>query len=256
MTLTRRRFLTSLSLAAAATLARVPPARAVEERPETTALRLLHKPSICGAPQYVAEEQLRAEGFTDIHYTKIASSAEVNDAVMHGRADFDAHFAPQWVSAIDGGGAISVLAGVHVGCFELFGNDRVRSITDLKGKVVGVTGLGSSDHMFVSVMPANIGLDPINDIRWISSQSPRPDELFTEGKIDACLGLPLVAQDLRARKIGQVVLNSATDRPWSHYFCWLCHVYIFVTRKGCMSGRIRAAFLTPVWARFSFYGCL
>src|SRR6516162_4004612 len=27
---------------------------------------------------------------------------------------------------------------------------------------------------------------------------------------------------------------------------WLCHVYIFVTRKGCMSGRIRAAFLTPV----------
>jgi len=82
-----------------------------------------------------------------------------------------------------------------------------------------VTGLGSSDHMFVSVMAANIGLDPINDIRWISSQSPRPDELFAEGKIDACLGLPPVAQDLRARKIGQVVLNSATDRPWSHYFC-------------------------------------
>jgi len=27
-------------------------------------------------------------------------------------------FAPQWASAIDGGGAVSVLAGVHVGCFE------------------------------------------------------------------------------------------------------------------------------------------
>ena len=219
MNQTRRHFLATLLLAGAAALARVPPARAAEGSLETTALRLLHKPTICGAPQYLAEELLRAEGFTDIHYTKIASSAEVNDAILHGLADFDAHFAPQWASAIDGGGAVSVLAGVHVGCFELFGNERVRSITDLKGKVVGVTGLGSSDHMFVSVMAANIGLDPINDIRWISSQSPRPDELFAEGKIDACLGLPPVAQDLRARKIGQVVLNSATDRPWSHYFC-------------------------------------
>jgi NitT/TauT family transport system substrate-binding protein len=216
-TQTRRRFLATLSLAAA--LARVPPAGAAEERPETTTLRLLHKPSICGAPQYVAEELLHAEGFTDIRYTKIASSAEVNDAIVHGRADFDAHFAPQWVSAIDGGGAISVLAGVHVGCFELFGNDRVRSISDLKGKSVGVSGAGSSDHLFLAVMAAHIGLDPAHDIRWVTSQSPRPDELFAEGKIDACLGLPPVAQDLRARKIGHVVVNSSMDRPWSQYFC-------------------------------------
>jgi NitT/TauT family transport system substrate-binding protein len=123
------------------------------------------------------------------------------------------------VSAIDGGDAISVLAGVHVGCFELFGNERVRRITDLKGKTVGVTGLGSSDHMFVSVMAANIGLDPAKDIHWIASQSPTPDALFADGKIDACLGLPPVAQDLRARRIGQVVVNSAMDRPWLQYFC-------------------------------------
>jgi NitT/TauT family transport system substrate-binding protein len=216
---TRRRFMTTFSLTCAAALARVPPARAAEERLETTALRLLHKPSICGAPQYVAEELLRAEGFTDIRYTKIASSAEVNDAIVNDRADFDAHFAPQWVSAIDGGGPISVLAGVHVGCFELFGNDRVRSISDLKGKSVGVSGSGSSDHLFLEVMAAHIGLDPAHDIRWVTSQSPRPDELFAEGKIDACLGLPPVAQDLRARKVGHVVVNSSMDSPWSQYFC-------------------------------------
>src|SRR5215475_653880 len=105
---TRRRFLATLSVGATAAMARMPRAPAAEDRLETTTLRLLHKPSICGAPQYVAEELLRAEGFTDIRYIKLASSAEVNDAVMHGRADFDAHFAPQWASAIDGGGAISV----------------------------------------------------------------------------------------------------------------------------------------------------
>ena len=183
---TRRRFLATVSMAGGAVLLRAPPVLAAEGTLETTTVRLLHKPTICGAPQYVAEELLRAEGFTDISYTKIASSAEVNDAIIHGRADFDAHFAPQWVSAIDGGGPISVLGGVHVGCFELFGNERVRRITDLKGKIVGVTGLGSSDHMFVSVMAANIGLDPVNDIRWIASQTPTPADLFADGKIDAC----------------------------------------------------------------------
>ena len=140
---TRRRFLATLSLAGAATLGRVPPAHPAEERLETTVLRLLHKSSICGAPIYVADELLRAEGFTDIRYTKIASSAEVNDAVMHGRADLDAHFAPQWVSAIDGGGGISVLAGVHVGCFELFGNDRVQNIARSQGQECGHQRLGS-----------------------------------------------------------------------------------------------------------------
>jgi NitT/TauT family transport system substrate-binding protein len=215
---TRRRFLATTALAGAAGI--LPPqVLAAEERLETTALRLLHKPSICGAPQYVAEELLHAEGFTDIRYIKLTSSAEVNDAIMRGRADFDAHFAPQWASAIDGGGAVSVLAGVHVGCFVLFGNDRVHSISDLKGKSVGVSGWGSSDHLFLAVMAAHIGLNPMNDIHWVTTLSPRPDELFADGKIDACLGLPPVAQDLRARKVGHVVVNSSMDRPWSQYFC-------------------------------------
>ena len=47
----------------------------------------------------------------------------------------------------------------------------------------------------------------------------RGDTPIAEGKIDACLGLPPVPQDLRARHIGHVVVNSAMDRPWSQYFC-------------------------------------
>jgi NitT/TauT family transport system substrate-binding protein len=219
MTQTRRRFLETLSLAGAAAVARVPPAHAVEERLETTSLHLMRIPAICWAPEYIADELLRAEGFTDIRYIDAASSAAVNEAVEQGVADFNLHFAPQWVSVIGAGGAVTVLAGVHVGCFELFGNDRVRNISDLKGKSVGVTALGASDHLFVSVMAAHIGLDPARDINWVTSQSPPPDELFAQGKIDACLGLPPVPQDLRARKIGHVVVNSSIDRPWSQYFC-------------------------------------
>ena len=41
---------------------------AAEPPPETTRIRLGLVPSVCLAPQYVAEPLLRAEGFTDIQY--------------------------------------------------------------------------------------------------------------------------------------------------------------------------------------------
>jgi NitT/TauT family transport system substrate-binding protein len=116
----RRRFLTGLSLAGAARLLPAP-AIAGEERLETASVRLMRTPSICHAPQFVAEDLLRREGFTDIRYIEAASSAEINEAVASGKVDFNIHFAPQWVSVIDGGDPVTV---VHVGCFELFGNAR------------------------------------------------------------------------------------------------------------------------------------
>ena len=46
-----------------------------------------------------------------------------------------------------------------------------------------------------------------------------PMELFAEGKVDAFLGFPPEPQELRARKVGHVILNTTTDKPWSQYFC-------------------------------------
>ena len=241
---TRRGFLATLSLAGAAGLLRAPRALAAAGPPETTSVRFMRTPSLCHAPQFVMEDLLRAEGFTDIKYVHAASSAEINEAVTSGRVDFNLHFAPQWVSIIDGGGAVTVLAGVHVGCFELFGNESIRGISDLKGKSVGVAALGSSDHLFLSVMAAHIGLDPANDIHWVTSQSPTPAALFADGKIDACLGLPPVPQDLRARHIGHVVVNSSMDRPWSQYFCCMLAGHReFVERYPVATKRVLRAIL-------------
>ena len=73
--------------------------------------------------------------------------------------------------------------------------------------------------MFLSTMAAYVGLDPVKDIHWVTSASPKPMELFAEGKIDAFLGFPPEPQELRARNVGRVIVNSAIDRPWSQYFC-------------------------------------
>ena len=46
------------------------------------------------------------------------------------------------IMRVDSGAALSMPAGGHVSCFELFGTDQIRSIRDLKGKTVAVVELG------------------------------------------------------------------------------------------------------------------
>ena len=216
----RRQFLIGLSWACASGFFGAPKALAVEGPLETTAVRFAKIPGICNAPQYVAEELLRAEGFTDVSYVGlVAAGAPAVDAVARGNADFTVTFAAPLAIGIDTGAPVTILSGVHIGCFELFGNESVRSIADLKGKSVGVQGLGSSQHVFTAAMAAYVGLDPTKDIHWIVNPSVKPTELYENGQIDAFLGFPPEPQDLRARHIGRVIVNSAADRPWSQYFC-------------------------------------
>jgi NitT/TauT family transport system substrate-binding protein len=216
----RRHFLASASVAAAASVLGARGSLADGGPPEVTTIRLSKIPGICIAPQYVVEGLLRAEGFTEVRY--IATEAgRHSERMAHGELDFSLNFAAPLVLSIDAGDPVTVLTGVHPGCFELFGNERVRSVLDLKGKSVGVQGMWSIPHIFLAVMATYVGLDPVNDINWVTSPSVKPKELFADGNIDAFLGFPPEPQELRARNVGHLILNSAVDRPWSQYFCCL-----------------------------------
>ena len=212
MMLDRRQLLTALSLAGAAGFVGVPRARAVEGPAETTAIRLAKSPTICVAPQYVAEEMLRAEGFTDIRYVDTLAP-DVPEAVARGQVDFSLAYASQFVMTIGAGEPVTLLAGVMVGCFELFAKEGIRNISDLKGRTVGVQAIGSTPHVLLTVLAAHVGLDPLTDIHWVTDPAIKPIELFVQGKIDAFLGFPPEPQDLRARHIGHVIVNTAVDRP-------------------------------------------
>jgi NitT/TauT family transport system substrate-binding protein len=215
----RRSFLATLSSAGVAGLIGASNSSAQEAPPETTTIRLAKSRSVCIAPQYLAEELLRAEGFSDVLYVPSDAGIRQSKALAAGEIDLTLHFSPPLLIPIDVGDKITIIAGVHVGCFELLATERIRSIADLKGKTVGVPDLGTSPHVFVSTMAAHVGLNPAKDINWVTSPSVSPMELFAEGKIDAWLGFPPETQELRARKIGHVVVNSSVDRPWSQYYC-------------------------------------
>jgi NitT/TauT family transport system substrate-binding protein len=214
----RRHFLATLSAAGAAGVLGSAASLADHGPPEVTTVHLAKIPGICIAPQYLAEELLRAEGFTDVRYVPISSAIQ-HESIATGEVDFSLHFAAPLVIPIGAGDAIRVLAGVHPGCFELFARTSVRTVLDLKGRSVGIQAIGSGPHVFLSAIAAYVGLDPARDINWVTSPSVKPMQLFADGKIDAFLGLPPEPQELRARNIGHVIVNSAEDLPWSQYFC-------------------------------------
>ena len=64
-----------------------------------------------------------------------------------------------------------------------------------------------------------MGIDPNRDIRWAEHPPAEGKRLLAEGGIDGYLGFPPDPQELRAKKVGRLLLNSAIDRPWSQYFC-------------------------------------
>ena len=66
----RRDFLRGASASAVGLLAHAPSVAGAEAPPETTRIRLPQIRAICVAPQVVAEDLLRAEGFTDVQYVR------------------------------------------------------------------------------------------------------------------------------------------------------------------------------------------
>jgi len=230
-TQTRRRLLAILSSATAASFLGGPRISAQEAPPETTTIRLGKIPGVCIAPQYVAEDLLRSEGFNSVRYVELLS-ANVYDAFAASTIDISMAFIAPYIIQMDAGVPLVLLGGVHAGCFELFGTDRVKAVRDLRGKTVAVPELGSPHHVFVAAMASHVGIDPKRDINFVIHPPAEAMQLLADSKIDALMGFPPDPQELRARHVGHVIVDSAIDRPWSQYFCCIVGAHQDFVRKN------------------------
>jgi len=247
----RRRFLASTSALGAASFLGLPRPAGAEPPPEIRKIRLASAPVICTAPQFLAEELLHLEGFSEVEYVSVDESG-IN-LLGEGRVDMTMWNVPSLLPALDAGDPIVILAGIHPGCWELFGNERVRAIRDLKGKNIAMYGYvdGESvvfldvDYTLVASMLAYVGINPQKDVNWVLGSSyDDAMQLFVDGKADAYMAPPPRPQELRARKIGHVIVNGTQDRPWSQYYCCVLTANRqFVARYPVATKRAVRAFL-------------
>ncbi len=240
----RREFLGGVALAGTAAMFGIRSGwAATEPPPETTRIRIHDSAITCFAPEFAAVDLLKAEGFTDIQFIKTPLAEGPNEALAAGKIDMTMNDTAAFLMGLDSGMPIMLLAGIHTGCWELFGHEPIRSLRDLKGRSVAAPEK-SSRQAFVAAMVASVGLDPHKDIKWINHEPQESMRLFAEGKIDALMGFAPEPQELRSKKIGRVLLNTLTDRPWSQYFCCLAGAHQdFVRKNPVATKRALRAFL-------------
>jgi len=103
----RRDFLRGASASAVGLLAHAPSVAGAEAPPETTRIRLPQIRAICVAPQVVAEDLLRAEGFTDVQYVRFQGPPMRANmkALAAGETDLAVTYTTNTVLQIDAGDA-------------------------------------------------------------------------------------------------------------------------------------------------------
>jgi NitT/TauT family transport system substrate-binding protein len=243
--LRRRRFLAGASAVGAASLIAFPPSASAEPPPEVKKLTLFEVPITCAAPHYVAEELLYAEGFTDVRFLKWPTDTKNwgPQVLLSGEVEISLVFIPSGIVSIDAGAPLVVLGGSHIGCVELFGGPRVRSTRDLKGKTVAIALYGSDEQTFISMFAAYVGVNP-TDINWVVHPDGDYERLLVEDKVDAFMTGPPYSQALREKKIGHVLVDTTTDKPWSQYLCCaIASTREFVGKYPVATKRALRAFL-------------
>ena len=217
----RRDVLRNLALAATAGVLRIRPtlAAAAEPPPETRTLRLGQLTGICIAPQYIAEEFLHGEGFTQVQYVKEAGRVATNKALASGDISITAASLGPLLVQIDAGDPITLVSGLHVGCFALFATERIRTLRDLKGKTVSVTELGTGRHVFLAAAMAYVGLDPRFNIAYRFG-AVFLAEAYPGGPGRPDLAVALLEKGLRARPDKWEYME---DIGFVHY--WYLHDY-------------------------------
>lgn len=221
--LSRRKFLTTTALAGTALYLGIGPdivSASQDPPPETTTLRLRQWAPACWAPFYVAEPLLRDEGFTDIKYVSFPGTEYVN-MLEREEVDLSPSFTPlDMINVERSNSPLTFLSGLHRGCYALVGNERIRSVNDLKGKRVWTGSIeNNGPHIFFKTIVSYVGLNPDTDFEYLWISKGEAMKLFLEGKIDAFMSFPPGPQELMDKGIGHLLVDTNIDRPWSQYFC-------------------------------------
>lgn len=182
--------------------------------PETTTIRLGVLP--CDHPVMASESFLQQEGFT---------RAEILPGMQleSGRLDIDVGFHVFTIAMLlEAGQRPVVLAPLHPGCVEVWAQPGIRSLQDLRGRRVVVTGrtfanFGYSD---IAIALKHAGVDPA-EVNWVVQPDANPVALFLAGQNDAVRVATVAAAALRWNPAnrGHVIHNQVMDRPWSQMAC-------------------------------------
>ena len=175
----------------------------------------------CEAPLFTAVEKgfFKEEGL-DVEMVR-CEWATYKDALALGRYDVTHHLVMYFLKPIEQGMDVKFTGGVHRGCLRVQSvkGGPIRTGQDLKGKTIGVPGMGTPPFMFASRVMANNGVDPSRDVRWRVYPAGELGLVLRQGIVDAvATSEPVGSLLLDSGKV-QNVADQAKDAPYKDEYC-------------------------------------
>src|SRR5216110_2981871 len=176
----------------------------------------------CEAPIFTAVEKgfFKEEGL-DVELIK-CEWGNYKDVLALGGFDVTHHLVMYFLKPVEQGLDVKFTGGIHRGCLRVQAATKgnIHTIKDLKGKRIGVPGMGTPPFIFANrVLGAN-GIDPSKEISWLVFPAGELGLALDKKEVDAVadsepIGSMLVAQ-------GKVcnVADQAVDKPYAdEYRC-------------------------------------
>jgi NitT/TauT family transport system substrate-binding protein len=177
----------------------------------------------CEAPIFTAYEKgfFKDEGL-EPELVK-CSWAQYKDNLALGSYDITHHLVMYFLKPIEQGLDVRFLGGVHTGCLRVQTgvNSPIHSIQDLKGKRIGVPGMGTPPFVFANRVLGTHGVDAGKDITWKVYPAGELGLALRKGEVDAVANAEPIGSLLIAEGTARNVegMDEATDMPYANEYC-------------------------------------
>jgi NitT/TauT family transport system substrate-binding protein len=147
--------------------------------------------------------------------------ANYKDVLALGGFDITHHLVMYFLKPIEQGLDVKFTGGIHRGCLRVQAapNGPIRSVKDLRGKRIGVPGMGTPPFIFANrVLGAN-GIDAGKEINWLVFPAGELGLALEKGEVDAIADSEPIGSLLLAENKVKNVADQAVDAPYKDEYC-------------------------------------
>jgi len=175
----------------------------------------------CEAPIYTAYEKgfFKEEGL-EPELVKCAW-ANYKDTLALGGYDITHHLVMYFLKPIEQGLDVRFLAGIHRGCLRVQAGVKtnIHTVEDLKGKSIGVPGMGTPPFVFANRVFGNHGIDAGKDITWKVFPAGELGLAIDKGEVDAVCNAEPIGSLLIAQGKVRNIADQMMDAPYKDEYC-------------------------------------
>ena len=175
----------------------------------------------CEAPIFMAVEKgfFKDEGL-EVSLVR-CEWANYKDVLALGGFDVTHHLIMYFLKPIEQGLDVKFTGGIHRGCLRVqaAAGSNIRSVQDLRGKRIGIPGMGTPPFIFANrVLGAN-GIDPGKEITWRVFPAGELGLALDKGEVDAVADSEPIGSMLIAQGKVRNIADQAADAPYSSEYC-------------------------------------